>query len=380
MRKTTLLLISVILLISAGCGGGGDKDLEEPLSGLPEHLARSMDTHIFYNASYGTPEFDGEYRGWNRAILQPDGSESDRSYPGGDNIASTFYPWKGCYSSNDPETVARHCFEIRLAGAGVICVSWWGPGSFSDKAVPGILDAAWRHGLRVNFHIEPFEGRTAETTRDAIAYIIDEYSDHPAFYWNDRFGDRAMFYIFDSHRIDIEDWKGVLTPGGGKTIRGTGYDAVIIGLLVEEEHLDFILEGGFDGCYTYFPVDGVTWGADIRNWKYIAQWALDREMIFVPCIGPGYDDTRIRPWNTDLRRDREIGEYFMGMFVETRKVDAPFIGINSFNQWSEGTQIETAKPMIAGGYIYLDYRPLPHDSYLHKTRSLFSNFRYSYFK
>lgn len=378
MRITILILLSVIFILAAGCGDGDDSKLGEPISGLPKYLPRSMDFHIFYYAWYGTPEFDGEYMHWNHAILDPDGNPTGTSYPGGADIGSNFYPRKGCYSSNDPEAIARHCFEIRLSGAGVICVSWWGRGSFSDRAVPGILDQAWRHGLKVNFHIEPFEGRTAAATREAIAYIIDEYSDHPAFYWNDRLGNKTMFYVFDSHLIDVDDWKTILTPGGEQTIRGTGYDAIVIGLLLEENHLDFILEGGFDGCYTYFPIDGFTWGSDTRNWKEIAEWAFDNEILFISCIGPGYNDTRIRPWNTDNIRDRDDTEYFYALFVETHKLQPAFIGITSFNQWHDGTQIESAGIFSIRGYNYLDYRPLPHDAYIHKTRSLLSNFKYTF--
>jgi len=378
MRITILIFLSLIFVLAAGCGDEDDNKLGEPISGLPKYLPRSMDFHIFYYAWYGTPEFDGKYMHWNHAVLDPDGNPTGISYPGGADIGSNFYPRKGCYSSNDPETIARHCFEIRLSGAGVICVSWWGQGSFSDRAVPGILDQAWRHGLKVNFHIEPFEGRTAAATREAIAYIFDEYSDHPAFYRNDRRGNKAMFYVFDSHLIDVDDWKTILTPGGEQTIRGTGYDAIVIGLLLEENHLDFILEGGFDGCYTYFPIDGFTWGSDTRNWKMIAEWAFDNEILFISCIGPGYNDTRIRPWNTDNIRDRDDTEYFYALFVETHKLQPAFIGITSFNQWHDGTQIESAGIFSIRGFNYLDYRPLPHDAYIHKTRSLFGNFKYTF--
>jgi glycoprotein endo-alpha-1,2-mannosidase len=377
MRGPILILLSTILVLAAGCGGD-DRKLEEPFSGLPAYLPRSMDFHIFYYAWYGTPEFDGEYRHWNHAVLEPDGSDTGISYPGGDDIGSNFYPRNGCYSSNDPRTIARHCFEIRLSGAGVICVSWWGQGSFSDRAVPGILDAAWRHGLRVDFHIEPFEGRTAAATGEAIAYIIDEYGDHPAFYRTDRFGEKAMFYIYDSYLIDVDDWKTILTPGGANTIRGTGHDALVIGLLVEEDHLDFILDGGFDGCYTYFAIDGFTWGSTTTNWQAITEWALDNETIFIPCIGPGYNDTRIRPWNAVNRRGRDRGEYYNAMFIETQRIQPSFIGITSFNEWHEGTQIESAGTMSIEGFEYLDYSPVPHDFYLHMTKKLFGSYKYTF--
>jgi len=34
----------------------------------------------------------------------------------------------------------------------------------------------------VNFHLEPFEGRTPEIVKSDVEYIIDTYGKHPAFY------------------------------------------------------------------------------------------------------------------------------------------------------------------------------------------------------
>jgi glycoprotein endo-alpha-1,2-mannosidase len=373
-----VLVLSFAILSLHGCGDGEKAEQEDPASFLPEYLPRSMDFHIFYYAWYGTPEFDGEYRYWNHAVLSEDGSKTDISYGAGDDIASNFYPRNGCYSSNDPETLTRHCFEIRLAGAGVICISWWGEGSFSDRAVPRILETAASHGLKVNFHIEPFEGRTADSVRESIVYIIDEYSDHPAFYRTDRFGERPLFYIFETFAIDTDSWRELLVPEGRRTIRGTEHDAIVIALIKEHEHLDQVIGCGFDGCYTYYVSDGYTWAADTRNWEDIAGWAVENNMLFVPCIGPGYNDTRIRPWNGDNVRDRNRGEYFKAMLSVTMRVQPPFVGVSSFNQWHEGTQIESAVPKSTDKFTYLDYSPWPHDYYLHRTRSLLGNFKYTF--
>jgi hypothetical protein len=58
--------------------------------------------------------------------------------------------------------------------------------------------------------------------------------------------------------------------------------------------------------------------------------------------------------------------------VET---NADFIGITSFNEWFEGTQIEPAVPKTIPSYTYEDYgkdtNPL---FYTHKTRELISKY------
>jgi glycoprotein endo-alpha-1,2-mannosidase len=37
-------------------------------------------------------------------------------------------------------------------------------------------------------------------------------------------------------------------------------------------------------------------------------------MIFIPSIGPGYDDTRVRPWNAQTIRSRSNGSYYKQHF------------------------------------------------------------------
>ncbi len=64
------------------------------------------------------------------------------------------------------------------------------------------------------------------------------------------------------------------------------------------------------GFYTYFAVDGFTDGSTTANWAALEAWADDHELLFIPCVGPGYIDTRVRPWNERNTRSREEGAYY----------------------------------------------------------------------
>jgi glycoprotein endo-alpha-1,2-mannosidase len=99
----------------------------------------------------------------------------------------------------------------------------------------------------------------------------------------------------------------------------------------------------------------------------LAEWARARDKLFVPCVAPGYVDTRIRPWNTANTRDRERGVYYDRMWSAALAVSPGLVGITSFNEWHEGTQIETATPKQIKGFTYLDYQPLAPDYYLDRT-------------
>jgi glycoprotein endo-alpha-1,2-mannosidase len=85
-------------------------------------------------------------------------------------------------------------------------------------------------------------------------------------------------------------------------------------------------------------------------------------------VGPGYDDTRIRPWNGQNTRSRAGGTYYDREFEAALGVRPDLIGITSFNEWHEGTQIEPAVPKTIESYRYEDYQSRAPDYYLMRTR------------
>jgi len=317
----------------------------------------------FYYGWYGNPEFDGAYEHWSHTVAD----QSGKRFPGRDDIGANYYPQAGCYSCNHPKTLDRQMRELKSAGVGVISSSWWGKNSPTDKLLPKLLDAASRHGLKVNIHVEPFAGRNARTTREAIVYILNTYGPHPAFHRGKEFGGRPVFFVYDSYKTPAEEWAQVLSPSGTSTIRATPFDATVIGLWVKEQDGDFMTTGYFDGFYTYFAADGFTYGSTCANWRKLNEFARSTSKIFVPSVGPGYIDTRIRPWNGSTTRDRAQGAYYDREFKTALDSGAPLISITSFNEWHEGTQIEPAMPKAIAGFKYLDYSPLQPDYYLKRT-------------
>lgn len=322
----------------------------------------------FYYNWYGNPEHNGKDVHWAHGVI------GNSSYtgpmdpiPGGDNVASNFYPQLGNYSSTDPQTIAKHVEMMAQARVGVIVVTWWGDNDFGTPGLQCLFDEAQKHGMKVCFHIEPYGGRGSESVRTNICQLTDRYGSHPAYY---RLDGRPCFFIYDSYITPASEWARVFTPSGDLTIRGTKYDAVGIGLWVKENEQDYFIESGLDGFYTYFAADGFTYGSTSSHWKGMQQWAEQNGKIFIPCVGPGYIDTRVRPWNTSTTRDRENGAYYERMFNAAISSGAPFIGITSFNEWHEGTQIEPAVPFSCDAFQYLDYSPQEPDFYLKETARL----------
>ena len=326
--------------------------------------------HTFYYAWFGNPEFDGDYQHWNHHIIPHwiDSTWNDAgSYPGGEDIGANFYPQLGSYSSNDPHTINTHMKQIRKAGIGVVVMSWWGEGSIYEKSMNAYLDEAQKYGLKVAFHIEPVY-RTVEQFKAQLVYLLEHFASHPAFY---RVNNKPFYYIYDGYKLNYRMWDSMLNPESETSIRNTELDAVFISLWTLRKDGEFAVVSGFDGIYTYYGSDGYAYGSTTSNWENMAAYAREHELIFIPCVGPGYLDTRIRPWNEKTTRSREKGEYYERMFRHALDTEPDFIGITSFNEWHEGTQIEAAIPRKIPSFIYEDYGPdVDPMFYIHRTREL----------
>ncbi len=142
------------------------------------------------------------------------------------------------------------------------------------------------------------------------------------------------------------------------------WDALVIALYVDNNDRDLASLGGFDGIYTYFATDGFTMvfvmsshfdsqqgyqGSTTKLWNETSKWAHEHNLLWIPCVGPGYilffffrtirfryDDTRIRPWNARNKRPRNNGKYYENMWETAINSEADFVGITSFNEWHEG--------------------------------------------
>uniref|UniRef100_A0A915CF32 Glycoprotein endo-alpha-1,2-mannosidase n=1 Tax=Parascaris univalens TaxID=6257 RepID=A0A915CF32_PARUN len=354
--------------------------------------------HIFYYPWYGNPKYDGgKYYHWNHKYIPHWNKAIAGEFVKGQHvpppdIASSFYPKLGPYSSRDPVVIEQHMKWISSSGIDVIAISWYPPGMADseghswDDLVPQLLDAAEKHRLKVAFHIEPYNGRNASTLRRDIEYIVKSYGAHPALYKRLRSASKIvadnkkeeplpLLYFYDSYLVDINQWKMLTTPSGKFSVRGTTYDVIFIGLLVKSEDRYTLTESGFDGIYTYFASEGFTYGSTPSNWPSLTTFCRKNGLLFVPSIGPGYDDTRIRAWNAEHTKNRSDGEYYSRMFQMAHIARADIVSITSFNEWHEGTQIEPAVPFTDNqtGFVYSEYSKGP-EQYLHLTLDLIKKY------
>lgn len=284
------------------------------------------------------------------------------------------------------------------AGITTAVVSWWGrpdvegthdtQGVNSDGFLLELMDDAAAEGIMVSLHMEPYRNRSIHSIKADLEYINTRYADHPAMLWCKLYRSSAgvqqwqhepstasrcasasgtrtehcgpVVYVFDSYHITAKEWGLLLgdseapethadredSEGAVSSIRGTDLDVVAIGLWLERTSGKDLRAGGFDGGYTYFGAAGFSYGSTPGRWPSMAKEASQLGLLFMPSVAPGYDDSRIRPWNKANVRRRNGGQYYREMWEAALSLPVPpaSVGVSTFNEWGEGTQIEPAVP------------------------------------
>lgn len=362
--KQWLVLLGAVGL-TAQAGG---QDQAHPYSrASPSELSTSVSTFLY--GWYGTPEVDGRWLHWNHSVLPHWTAAVRAQYPEAsflppDDIHAPFYPARGLYSSSDRLVLREQLQEMARARIDAAVVSWWGRPGISKGDSQGIVNDAFLQAVfdiadgliadglptaRVAVHMEPYEGRSAASLYADLAYLHQQYGERPS--WHRMRGQR-VFYVYDSYHIQAADWAKLLKPAQAaaasaadevSSIRETALDGFFIGLWLDYGHGEELAAGGFDGAYSYFASD-ISYGASQHNWRAMQSAAEARGMVFVPCVAPGYDDSRIRPWNAGTRRAREGGVYYNRAWEAALQSGAGHVAITTWNEWGEGTQIEPAVP------------------------------------
>ncbi len=282
---------------------------------VPANAVAGGRVSAFYYPWYGTSASDGSYQHW---------SQDGHAPP--NDIASSYYPAIGLYSSSDKLVIDAQMSEVRSAGIDEVAVSWWGRGSPEDVRMPAIVTSAGRHGIAVAAHIEPYRGRTVASIADDIAHLAGRY------------GIRT-FYIYRAFDFSPTDWADehpLLHPIPDITVYA---QTALAGAAAAAR---------FDGVYTY---DILTYGGNTLHRLCAEAHAM--HLLCAPSVGPGYDARRGS--GDPVIKPRRSGQTYDSMWRAAIASGADNVTITSFNEWHEGTQIEPAIPRRQAHYRYLSY-------------------------
>jgi len=276
----------------------------------------------FYYPWYGIPSGpSGRWVHWNPAHA---------------NYDATHVPTAGYYDSLDPETVRRHIRQAKAVGIDGFIASWWGLGSFEDRAFNVLLRVAEEEAFLVTVYYED-AGAPAQVVTDVSA-IVFRYASSPAFLAIDGLP-VVFFYVRVAEKFSIDDWRGIFAAldATGRAVFGIG------------DRLDPAYLGAFRGLHAYNPV-GMTLAETASQYAAASLAARLEGALFAATVLPGYEEGY--PGASGPVAARLDGETYRAYWSVARASKPQWILITSWNEWHEGSEIE---PSAEFGAAYLEY-------------------------
>ncbi len=314
---------------AAWLGDGRNLALGAPIvDAAPHHRPLNAEVAIFYYPWYANKAFDGEWRHW----------EQGGHEPADDDIGASFFPTRDTYSSRNPDLLDAHMAEIKAAGVGTVVTSWWGHHSWEHEGLGLVVEAARDHGLEVAIHLEPYSGRSPASID---ADIRDLHVEHDVTeFW---------LYLADLGDRPPEEWQPVTSRYPNFRIMAESRSP---SRMTSGAFASYAQTAGFDGIYTYDPVR-----IPPKEFPRMCAHARSLRLQCSPSVGPGWDATRAGPDTRVL--DREHGKRYDDYWTWALAAGADIVSITSYNEWHEGTQIESARDKCLSGtyghYCYEDY-------------------------
>lgn len=141
-----------------------------------------LGTFAFYYPWYGTPEVSGYWRHW-----PPDGTSK-----------ITDHPLLGFYDSNNETVIEQHIEWAKEAGIDCFIVSWWGNGTFEDKALSHIKKVCEESSFKFTVYYE--NTSSIDQTVGNLTYLLDNYANSSSWY---RIDGRPVIFVYSRARNNL---------------------------------------------------------------------------------------------------------------------------------------------------------------------------------
>lgn len=238
----------------------------------------------------------------------------------GYNPFTNYNPSLGFYDASQTVT-KEHIAAMQYGGIQVGIASWWGQGSRTDSRIAGLLQAAGGTSFRwsIYYENESKGDPSVDQLKNDLTYLHDKYGSDPSFLRvNGRF---VVFVYADGNDACgmVDRWKRANTVGAYIVLK---------------------VFSGYRNC-----------ASQPDSWhQYSPAAATDQQRGYSYAISPGFwkkgDAVRLardfNRWNQNVHDMVASGE--------------PWQLVTTFNEWGEGTSVESAKEWATGsGYgAYLD--------------------------
>lgn len=288
---------------------------------VPHHVL------AFYYTWYGRPERHGRWVHWNG--VRPEEHEI---------ATSTNYPSLGAYDSHDPNVIDLHIDQAKRHGITGWIATWWGQGTFDDRAFASVIKRAALKDFYATVYWEtaPGEGeRQIQRAVDDLLYILRKYGSEKAFLKVDG---KPVIFVYGRVMTQVprSSWPEIITRVEKQWDKG--FLLIADGLTQANARL-------FDGIHTYnicgwvrdLPPEALRKQA-AENFRQAVDTAHAFGKISCVTVIPGYDDTKIR--TPGLKALRRNGENYQLLWEEAIRAQPDWVLITSWNEWHEGSEIE----------------------------------------
>jgi hypothetical protein len=240
----------------------------------------------------------------------------------GINPYTRYHPSAGSYSEANASVVAAQIGAMQYGKIGLGIASWWGQGSQTDAKMPLLLSTAAGTGFAWSIYYEA-EGSgdpSASQIAADLAYINGRYGSDPSFY---KIGGRPVIFVYAQ-------------PSDGCAMAARWAQA-------NAAHADYVVLkvfGGYLNC-----------ASQPDEWhQYSPAVAEDHQAGHCYAISPGF---WLATGSVRLARDPARWQQEVRNMVASRE---PWQLVTTFNEWGEGTAVESATEWATGsGYgAYLD--------------------------
>ena len=240
----------------------------------------------------------------------------------GMNPFTHYHPSLGFYSQDDPAVIPQQIAAMQYGKIQLGIASWWGQGHYTDTRFSALLQAGQKVGFYWAAYMES-EGQgnpTVAAIHSDLQYIHDKYASSPAYL---KIGGRFVIFVYadPTDRCDMADrWTQANTLGAYLVLKiFSGYQACA---------------SQPDAWHQYAPA-----GAE----KSVGVASFTISPGFYKASEPQPRLARgLQQWDTDIQA------------MIASKAD--FQLITTFNEWGEGTAVESASEWASpSGYgQYLD--------------------------
>jgi Glycosyl hydrolase family 99 len=275
-----------------------------------------------------------------------------RRLPGSSRILADYQPWFGDpdhmnvgYSTMDPATLRKQVQKARSMGIYAFAVDWYGERRpFEDRSYALLQQIASENNFHVCLMYDETQEDNGHATEDALealdkayqSYIGPNAPGHDAYVTYD---DRPVIFIFPKR--GHTDWDRVR-----QAVNQWEHPPI----LLYKDNPPPQYDHDFDGYYAWihpgraWDPKGADWGKEYLE-KFYDKMDKRSDKLFVGGIWPGFNDTKAS-WTLNRHMDRRCGATFEDTLKLFHRYDdpehpMPFMLIATWNDYEEGTQIET---------------------------------------